>query len=417
MSRPPVQPSLAVVLQGFDQGGGVATSCLNQITILSQVYRIILFTDGGSLQPRQVPEGVVVQRLPVPELRWLHRLAHVPRQWVFVLAVRRALLGAGARESYAGVLFHSHPAAALLATPLRRRRIRSLLVVHGDIFDRPPGTYDWRLTAWYRWATPRAYRRVDAIISLSPAMVGLARRWQADGVASHLVPNCIDPAAIGLDAGALSGDGLLAGAEGGGCDTNVRRGTVESGAVERDQGEELLFVGRIEPVKGIDVLLDAVAVLHGSGRQLRLRCIGSVSPRYIAQLEQRIEELGLRSVVRLGGPQSRSRLGECYRRCLLLVVPSRSEPQATVILEGMAAGCAIVASDVGGNRMMLETERSGLLFPRDDLPALVRCLERLLDDPVFRQRLGAEARSRFHREFSRQALGPRLLEAVAASLE
>lgn len=387
-SQRDLAPNLAVVLQGFDQGGGVATSCLNQIRILSARYRITLFTEAGWPQLRPLPEGVVVRRLPVPALRWLHRFAHVPRQWLFIQAVRRGLLGPAPSEGFAAVIFHSHPPAALLAPSLRRRRIGSILVVHGDIFDRPPGTYDRRLTFWYRWATPRAYRRVSGIVSLSSAMVPLVRRWTKGQVPIHLVPNSIDPAELGL-----AGAPLPAPAAGG--------------------DAELLYVGRIEPLKGIDLLLQATASLLKTGRQLKLRCIGAVSPRYQEELERRLDSLGLRQAVRFVGPLPSDQLGASYRRCLLLVVPSRSEPQATVVLEGMAAGCPIVASDVGGNSMMLEHGSSGLLFPRDDLPALVRCLEQLLDDAALRQRLGEEARRRFQTSFSRQVVAPRLFEAVA----
>lgn len=407
-------PVLAVVLQGFDEGGGVATSCLNQIHILLGEYRVILITDRGSSVPRALPADVQVRRLPVHPLRWLRRFAHVPRQCLFLLAVRRVLLGPGFRDVEA-VIFHSHPAAALLTPPFRRRGIKSLMVVHGDIFDRPVGTYDARLTAWYRWATPRAYRRVDAILSLSPAMVELARRWTDDRIPIHLVPNSIDPAAIGLDLGPTANAAATSAVNGSGPGPTVSKG-VPDALPTREPQDELLFVGRIEPLKGIDVLLHALALLLASGRQLQLRCIGSVNPVYRPLFEQRLNALGLRESVQLSGPQPRNRLGGFYRRCQLLVVPSRSEPQATVILEGMAAGCAIVASDVGGNRMMLESEHSGLLFPRDDVQSLASCLERLLDDPALRQRLGGQARRRFYRDFCRQAVAPRLLEAVAATL-
>jgi D-inositol-3-phosphate glycosyltransferase len=137
---------------------------------------------------------------------------------------------------------------------------------------------------------------------------------------------------------------------------------------------------------------------------------------YERELKSLIKELELEEAVRFSPPVPRTSLGELYRSCSVLVVPSLSEPQGLVVLEGMAAGCAIVASDTGGIGMMLDHGKSGLLFPASDVAALSRCLQQLLMDSDARQVLGATANRRFKTKFSREALAPHLLEAIAGTL-
>jgi glycosyltransferase involved in cell wall biosynthesis len=318
----------------------------------------------------------------------------------------------------AAVIFHSHPAAALLAKSLRKLGVRSILVVHGDIFERPAGTYGRQLTTWYRWATPRAYRRVDAIFSLSPAMQGLAQRWAKGITQTHLVPNSIDPNEVGITQSVRSCQNT----------SDVPQSLphdaidLQHDILPRNQAgpatsiPDLLYVGRIEAMKGVGNLLRAVAQLHQQGRPSTLLCVGSIKSSYEQELKIKMKQLGIETSVQFSPPVPRSKLGELYQNCSILVVPSLSEPQATVILEGMAAGCAIVASETGGNGMMLDHGVSGLLFPADDVAALTKCLGQLLDNSSAREALGAAASERFVTKFSREALAPRLLEAVAASL-
>ncbi|MFN7900158.1 MAG: glycosyltransferase family 4 protein [Synechococcaceae cyanobacterium] len=417
--NPPTnKPSLVVVHQGFDLPGGVSTSCLNQINILLKRYQITLITDRGRETRDDYPEALNVVRLRAPQFVWLHRIGHIPRQWVFIQMVKRHLHHSQGIHEIAAVIFHSHPAAALLANFLRKLGVRSILVVHGDIFERPAGTYGRQLTTWYRWATPRAYRRVDAIFSLSPAMQELAKRW-ANGITKiYLVPNSIDPSEVGIYQATRSHETTSASPQSFPPHTiELRHNALLCNQIEPITSiPDLLYVGRIEPIKGVDNLLRAVAQLHHQGRPATLLCVGSIKSSYEQELRTQMKQLQIETAVQFSPPVPRSKLGNLYQNCLILVVPSLSEPQATVILEGMAAGCAIVASKTGGNEMMLDHGISGLLFPSDDVAALTRCLGQLLDNSSAREELGAAAMQRFATKFSREAVAPQLLEAVAASL-
>lgn len=412
------KPQLAIIIQGFDLAGGVSTSCRNQISVLSKVYDITVITDLSLKTEEEPPTTFEIVRLSVPSFKLLRRFGHVPRQLAFIQQAKRYLLQASHERRFNAVIFHSHPAAALMATLLKKRGIRSILVVHGDIFERPEGTYGRQLNSWYRWATPRAYRRVDSIISLSPAMQSHAKRWANDKTLHYIVPNSIDPGEIGIIASLNDRQPQLTippPGRSGACDYPLKIEATDT-CYHAESNPELLFIGRIEPVKGVANLLQAVAQLHKLGLRVSLLCVGSMNASYERELKSLIKQLDIEEAVRFSPPVPRTSLGKLYRSCSVLVVPSLSEPQGLVVLEGMAAGCAIVAADTGGIGMMLDHGKSGLLFPATDVAALSRCLQQLLMDSDARQVLGATANRRFKTKFSREALAPHLLEAIAGTL-
>lgn len=84
----------------------------------------------------------------------------------------------------------------------------------------------------------------------------------------------------------------------------------------------------------------------------------------------------------------------------VLVLPSRSEGMSNAVLEAMAHGLAVVATDVAGNRAVVAHEEDGLLVPYDDHPALAAALRRLLGDPALRARLGRAAARKAEAAFS-----------------
>ena len=84
----------------------------------------------------------------------------------------------------------------------------------------------------------------------------------------------------------------------------------------------------------------------------------------------------------------------------IFVLPSYSEGLSNALMEAMASGCACIASDVGGNRFLIQNGVSGLLFPAGDREALAAHIRRLLEDPSKRESLGKAARKRIDEEFS-----------------
>jgi glycosyltransferase involved in cell wall biosynthesis len=268
---------------------------------------------------------------------------------------------------------------------------RVLMVMHGDIHDRPAGTYDARLTWWYRINTAPAYRRSDAVLALSPYMARMAVQAGARADAVHLVPNGVDAAEIGL------------GPE------------PQPASAEK---QTLLFVGRLEGNKGIDLLLAAFCRLAPQWLRLQLTCIGSADPRTgLEPLQQQLRAAQLSDRVHWLPPQPREQLGAHYRAAALVVVPSRSETQSTVIMEAMAAGRAVLASDTGGNPMLVEQGVTGLLFRSGDAAHLAECLQELLEAPQQLAAMGQAGQQRQQLLFSRQASRQNLLRCIDSLLE
>jgi len=100
------------------------------------------------------------------------------------------------------------------------------------------------------------------------------------------------------------------------------------------------------------------------------------------------------------GWQGKRETAELYRRAACLVNPSRYEGLPNAVLEAMASGLPVIASDVGGNNEIVEHEANGLLFPLEREGALAECLARLARDPDARLAMGARARERVRERHS-----------------
>lgn len=156
--------------------------------------------------------------------------------------------------------------------------------------------------------------------------------------------------------------------------------------VPKDEGFTVLFCGQLRPYKGVDVLLRAFTRLPAA--RLLIAGEGHEAPSY----RRLARALGLTNVHFLGwkhGPE----LWELYARSHVIVLPSvEVESFGIVLLEGMAAACVPVASDLPGPRTVVAD--CGLIVPAADPEALAGALRRLQEDPSLRQRLADAARQR-----------------------
>jgi glycosyltransferase involved in cell wall biosynthesis len=366
---------------------------LRHAALLGARAECVLLSD--SFPPGESP-AFVRQELTGPTFGWLRRYGHVPREYAFALAARRALERLHGERGLDCVLCHGHVAAALAAAPLKRRHnVPLVLVTHGDIFDRPPGTYDSRLTWFYRRVTPPAYRSADLVIALSPHMAGCAIRGGADPAAVKVLPNGIDPADIGLEEG------------------TVRRAPhgAEAGAMPL----RVLFVGTLARHKGVRTLIEACAVLRERGVPFEATLAGDGTDAGYVRGE--LSRLGLGSAVRLLGQVARSALGARYLASDVVCVPSLSDPLPTVVLEALAAGRPVVGSAVGGIPFLVREGVNGLLVPAGDAGALAGALASLAADRGLLARLASAARPSVLPVYSWSAIGDRLwalLEGVIA---
>ncbi|HSK77243.1 MAG TPA: glycosyltransferase family 4 protein [Thermoanaerobaculia bacterium] len=168
---------------------------------------------------------------------------------------------------------------------------------------------------------------------------------------------------------------------------------------------ELLFVGRLVSDKGVDLLLDALALLSREGLEPRLTVVGEgpEAPR----LREQAGRLGIAGRVELLGTRRDETLVEILNRHRILVVPSRyNEPFGIVALEGIACGCVVVGSRGGGLGEAIGD--CGRTFPNGDAGALARELAELLRHP--------EADSTYRRHAARHLARHRTEAVTAATL-
>ena len=159
-------------------------------------------------------------------------------------------------------------------------------------------------------------------------------------------------------------------------------------------------LANLRRVKGLDVLIEAAARLVGDHSDATFR-IGGEGPEREA-LQRQVANLGLQDRLHLCG--SVADVPRFLAETDVAVLPSRAEGMSNAVLEYMAAGRAIVATDVGGNGRLIEHGVHGLLVPPDDPAALAGAVGALLADCGLACRLGAAARQRAREEFSRAAM-------------
>ncbi|HMD45736.1 MAG TPA: glycosyltransferase, partial [Acidimicrobiales bacterium] len=162
-----------------------------------------------------------------------------------------------------------------------------------------------------------------------------------------------------------------------------------------DDGTLLLFVGRIQPLKGADVALGALAALDGPRAPYRLVVVGGPSgPRgdeaYKGLLSLTVE-LGVEDQVALVEPQPHELLSTYYRAADVCLVPSRSESFGLVALEAAACGTPVVASAVGGLTTLVDHGRTGFLVESAEPSAYAGAVRRIVEEPLAAERMSTAA--------------------------
>lgn len=155
---------------------------------------------------------------------------------------------------------------------------------------------------------------------------------------------------------------------------------------------EILCVGRLVPAKGQHCLLAALARLRASGRQVRLRLVGSGPDQQ--SLQREVACRGLTDCVTFEGSVNQDRIRDIYANADAFVLASFAEGVPVVLMEAMAMEIPCVATQVCGVPELIRNEIDGLLVAPSDEPALAEAVARLMDDSQLRQRLGSAARQR-----------------------
>lgn len=174
----------------------------------------------------------------------------------------------------------------------------------------------------------------------------------------------------------------------------------ECGVKLRHNAINILTASRIDKVKGLTYLLKALVILQGRHVSFHYYMVGE-GPE-LTMLETEVRELGLGDYVTFAGFQSN--VPQWLASCDIFVVPSLSECHSIAILEAMRAGKAIVATRVGGNGESIEDGVSGLLVGAGKSEELTEALQRLITDSTLRETLGNNARQRFLKDFTENAM-------------
>jgi D-inositol-3-phosphate glycosyltransferase len=182
----------------------------------------------------------------------------------------------------------------------------------------------------------------------------------------------------------------------------------------------VIYVGRIDPIKGIDTLIDAIPMLQEPDVHVVL--IGGdldedgqpIGP--LANVRERVMSQGMGLRVRFLGAQPQELLPLYYSASDVVAVPSRYESFGLVAVEAMATGTPVVASAVGGLTFTVNNGVSGILVPYGEPRALARALDKLLEDDDLREGMGFAAQ-RDAQRYSWESVAQQVLHVYARLAE
>jgi glycosyltransferase involved in cell wall biosynthesis len=317
-----------------------------------------------------------------------------PRVRVTSLGMRRGRIGVGGLVRLLRLIASSKPhilVGVMLHSVLLARAAR-LVVPH------VPLVAAFRISAYLRrWAPValRLTRRLDSwqVVNSASAAAELTKAGIVDPNRLTVIPNGV----------ALS---TAVGADGGVTDRS-----------RSNHSLQMLSIGRLEPQKDYPTLLRALRLVRDRGAAVRCSIVGDGSLE--AELRSLARELDLIGVVEFVG--RRNDVPDLLRSCDVLVLSSRYEGMPNVVLEAMAAGRPVIATDVPGVRELLDDGRVGLIVPVGNPPALAEAILRLqaMREPN-RQALGRAGHERAGQHFSIEATGRAwldLLDSICGSPE
>lgn len=285
-------------------------------------------------------EAVRVKRLGLSSHPW-----NVFMQMWFIVGTFFRLLAAG--HSYRA--YHAHTATSAIAMKMASwfTRVPTLLTVHGNsIFQRS-------------WTLRKIIHRVMFLETKYSQEVSIAENF----LKAHNVNDPVLVIPYGVDTAPFD--------------------AVPSG--KDAQQFNVLFVGRLDVAKGLDLLLEAAKrVIESNGfiqshRDFQLHLVGNGPDR--SMLEHMSERLGIRKFVRFHGLVTGEALVRIYKGCDLFVLPSRSEALPFAALEACAARLPILASNVGDLRKLVFENTNGHLVEPDDVDELAYYLEHFASNP------------------------------------
>lgn len=310
--------------------------------------------------------GVRVVRLPFHV-----RLSNTPIAVHWYSAIRRLLA-----ETQPDVVNVHTPVPYLADLAfVAARSLPRVITYHNGTMRKDHWALDVPVRLYERFWLPRYFNSADAVVATYPQFVRRHAGEEADIVS---IPPSVDPELFHPPA---SGDAA--------------------------PDFDCLFVGRMATYsswKGVDVLLRSVAAAAAGGTRLRLGLVGDGDA--LEHHRGEAERLGIASHTEFVGSRAAGDMPAVYRRAKVLVLPSTTDAEAfgIVLIEAMASGLPVVASDVGGIPNVVESQRTGLLVPPGDIDALAEALVHLSHNPEVAARMGATGRLTAVRRYNPEQL-------------
>lgn len=328
----PAQPFLATPIREYVR----AISMLNDVVVLD-APREACSRERLFFSVREIDEGIPVIRShfresPVPKTTYPLFLASV------ISACRRIV-----REGFRPDLIHGYMYFIALPAVVLGKLLRVPVV-----FTEHSECYAMRLPWRIRQEARIALALADAVIPVSDSLRALMESQGIRG-SFRVIPTAVDTKTF--------------------CPPVARRDLA-------DGVKRVLFVGRLIPVKGVDILLNGLALLSKARKGVALDVVGDGNCR--SEYESLAGHLGVSHLVTFHGFQPRDVVADFMRRSHALVLPSRSENCPNVLIEALGSGLPVVACDVGGVRELVRRE-SGVLCPREDPQGLAEALAWVLE--------------------------------------
>lgn len=176
----------------------------------------------------------------------------------------------------------------------------------------------------------------------------------------------------------------------------------------RARAEKMLYTGRLSVEKGLSVLFESLKLLRDAGRNFELTLVGDGADR--DKLQALAREIAIDRHLVFAGYRSQEEVGEYLRRSDIFILPSFAEGVPVSLMEAMATGIPVVATNVGGVAELVESERTGLLVPPADSAALAQAIARYQDDHELRLRVVSHGRERVIQQFNIEIEGQKLLD-------
>lgn len=177
----------------------------------------------------------------------------------------------------------------------------------------------------------------------------------------------------------------------------------------------VVTVARLVPIKNVALLVDAFAIVRDRRPNVHLLVVGDGPERQA--IRDRVGALDMREAVTFAGAVGHPQVPAYYRSGDVFALSSDFDNSPNVVLEAMASGLPVVATDTGGVREFLADPAGGAIVPARDAPAMADAIERYLHSPEAARAAGAYNRRRASTDFSWRASAARLLDVYRRVLE